>query len=1015
MNQKFISYKILKWCLILLTLCFSVNLGVTAQTYDWKTVRIGGGGCVTSMQAHPTVQNLYLITTDVGTPYRWNNSLQRWEGLFYNLPASYWGKSAAGNVAFVPGDNTGDILYATIGGAYTNGGILKSTDRGDTWTDCQLPLDVKPNNDQVLGQRLAIDPQNNAIVIVTTRPGTAVTSINGTFKSASAGALSSWTKLNDLCGFFVAYDISSGTVSGATKTIYLGCADGVYRSDNAGITFTLMAGSPLNVNRGVIHKNGTLYITHRTGVSKWDGTSWSSITPSYVGGYGAVDVNPNNSDQVIVGGGDRQFVSKDGGKNWTGLTLVKDVSEIPWFTSGIGGGLRDFCWDPFDQNMVWFTDFFDAQQTTNIWAGAAVTWKARAVGEEETCPTGNLLCPPSGVNLLLSNVADVGGWDHKSINEPPSIGMISLFPWQFSGEAGNMTGVAVQETNPNFIARVGSHGWNGLGFAGYSTDGGATYTYWNCPADARSGRIAVAATNETMVWVTQLKGSYRSTDRGTTWTPIPSLPSGIILGSDNFSCGAIFPLAADKVNGNKFYVCSAGKVYVSTDAGATFTVAATVPNLYPVGNFTIETTPGKEGDIWMGMRESGLYHSTSSGTSFLKINNVQKADLIAIGKASPTTPTIPSLYVYGTVNNITNSLFRSNDNGVSWETLSTPLAIGGTPICMAADRNVYGRVFFGESGNGFFVGTIPGSDTQAPTSPSGLISSNITENTLTLSWTGSTDNVGVTGYDIYQGGALIGNTSATTFNVTNLLCNTGYTFTVAAKDASGNVSAQSNAVTITTSICKSVASVTLVNADTDISLQTLTEGMNIDLGVLATKNLNIRANTRPSTVGSIVFALSGAETRNSTENSTPYALFGKSGADYYAWKPKTGSYVLTITPYEGIDATGAKGTSLTRNFSVTDSNPNAIEEVSKDGLSAIVSPNPIINSKLTLKLKGYAAEESIKLVMTDVSGRIVYTDKIQTVGFEQVVQINLESLNKGLYILSVINKNAKKELKIMFK
>ncbi len=1013
MKNKFISYKTFKRTLLLYTIyLIGLSLQANAETYNWNTVRIGGGGCTTSMQAHPKVQNLYFITTDVGTPYRWNSTLQRWEAMFYSLDPSYWGASQ--NVAFDPNDATGNILYVTTCGGKNT--LMKSTDRGDTWVDCQLPLDIASNSDQMTGQRLAVDPQNSNVVYVTTRPNTAgVTSKNGTFKSASAGAIGSWSKANDLCGFFIAFDVSSGKVSGVTKTIYLGCADGVYRSDNGGITFNLMVGSPVNVYRGVIHSNGNLIVTHQTGVAKWDGTAWSTITPSYVGAYAAIDVNPNNSDQIIVGGGDRQYVTKDGGKNWTGLTLVKDNSEIPWFSPGIGGGLRDFCWDPFDQNMVWFTDFFDAHQTTNIWAGAAVTWKARAVGHEETVPTGNLLCPPSGVNLLLSNVADVGGWDHKSLTESPSIGMVTLFPWSFSGDVGNMTGAAVQETNPNFIARVGSHGWQGLGFAGYSTNGGATYTYWTCPSDARSGRIAIAATSETMVWVTQSGPCYRSTDRGTNWTKITTLPSSIIGGTNNFSSGAMFPLAADKVNGNKFYVYNNGRVYVSTDAGATFTASATVPNSYYIGNLTIETTPGKEGDIWMGMGTNGLQHSVNSGTSFTKISAVQKADFIGVGKASPATPTVPAVYVYGTVNNIANSLFRSNDNGTTWETISSPIKTGVTPLCMGADRNVYGRVFFGGGGNGFFMVTIAGSDIQAPTAPTGLTSSNLMENTLTLNWNASTDNVGIASYDVYQGGALIGNTTTTTFNVTGLLCNTGYTFTVTAKDAAGNVSSQSNTVTITTSICKSVASVTLVNADTDISLQTLTEGMNIDLGVLATKNLNIRANTRPSTVGSVVFALSGADSRNFTENATPYALYGKSGTDYNAWKPKLGSYVLTITPYEGLNATGAMGTSLTRNFNVTDSNPNAIEEVSKDGLSAIVSPNPIINSKLTLKLKGYAAEESIKLVMTDVSGRIVYTDKIQTIGFEQVVQISLTNLNKGLYIMSVVNKNTKKEVIVIVK
>jgi len=1015
MRDIFFTYKTWKSDLLILTLFFlGFSMQTNAETYNWNSVRIGGGGLVSSVQAHPKVQNLYFMTTDVGTPYRWNHSLQRWEGLFYSLEPGYWGASQ--NIAFDPNDATGNILYVTTCGAKNT--LMKSIDRGDTWVDCQLPLDIQSNSDQRTGQRLVVDPQNSDVVYVTTRPNSAgITSKNGTFKSASAGAIGSWSKANDLCGFFIAFDISSGKVSGVTKTIYLGCADGVYRSDNGGITFSLMVGSPININRGVIHNNGTLYVTHSTGVSKWNGIAWINITPPVAAGYIAVDVNPNNSDQVIVGS-DRQFVSKDGGNNWTGITPVKDNSEVPWYSSGIGGGgLRDFCWDPFDQNMVWFTDWYDAQQTTNIWAGSAVTWKARAVGHEETVPTGNLLCPGSGVNLLLSNVADAGGWDHKSLTEPPAIGMMSLFPWTFSGEAGNMTGVAVQETNPNFIARVGSHGWSGLGFSGYSTNGGATYTYWICPSDARSGRIAVAATSETMVWVTQSGPSYRSTDRGTNWTKITTLPSSIIGGTNNFATGAMYPLAADKVNGNKFYVYNGGRVYVSTDAGATFTASASVPNSYYISNLTLETTPGKEGDIWMGMSTNGLHHSINSGTSFTKINAVQKADFIAVGKASPSSPTIPALYVYGTVNNIANSLSRSNDNGVTWETISSHIKTGLTPLCMAADRNVYGRVFFGAGGNGFFMMTIAGSDIQAPTTPSGLSSSDITENTSTLTWTASTDNVGVTSYDVYQGGAFIGNTTLTTFNVTNLICNSGYTFSVTAKDVVGNVSAQSGSITITTPSCKSIASMTLINADTDLSIQTLTDGGNYDLATLPTRHLNIRANTRPSIVGSVVFVLSGAENRSFTENTIPYAFYGRTGTDYNSWTPKVGTYMMIATPYESLDGLGAKGTPLTRNFTITDSNPNnGIENVDQDGLSAIVSPNPIVDNTLTIRLRGYVTEESVMLVMTDVSGREVYNDILKITGIpEQIVQISLDKFNKGLYVMSVINRNAKKEVKVLIK
>jgi len=58
------------------------------------------------------------------------------------------------------------------------------------------------------------------------------------------------------------------------------------------------------------------------------------------------------------------------------------------------------------------------------------------------------------------------------------------------------------------------------------------------------------------------------------------------------------------------------------------------------------------------------------------------------------------------VNNIGRSLFRSCDNGKTWENLGTP-HIGKTPLCMAADRQVFGRIFIGTGGNGYFYGEFP--------------------------------------------------------------------------------------------------------------------------------------------------------------------------------------------------------------------------------------------------------------------------------------------------------------------
>ena len=113
-------------------------------------------------------------------------------------------------------------------------------------------------------------------------------------------------------------------------------------------------------------------------------------------------------------------------------------------------------------------------------------------------------------------------------------------------------------------------------------------------------------------------------------------------------------------------------------------------------------------------------------------------------------------------------------------------------------------------------------------------------------------------------------------------------------------------------------SFTLVDADADVDIQALTNGAVLNLATLPTRNLNIRANANPTTTGSVVFALSGAQVQNQTESVVPYALFSDSGGNYNPWTPPVGSYTLLATPYSGSGGTGTPGAALSINFSVTD-------------------------------------------------------------------------------------------------
>jgi len=114
-------------------------------------------------------------------------------------------------------------------------------------------------------------------------------------------------------------------------------------------------------------------------------------------------------------------------------------------------------------------------------------------------------------------------------------------------------------------------------------------------------------------------------------------------------------------------------------------------------------------------------------------------------------------------------------------------------------------------------------DTVAPSVPSGVNVSNIGISSIDVSWTASTDNIGVTGYDIFVNGTLTAQTTAaTTVTISNLAANTSYNFTVLAKDLINNKSAQStvvNGTTLQDSEAPTVPTNVTVSNETDTSFK----------------------------------------------------------------------------------------------------------------------------------------------------------------------------------------------------
>ena len=184
-------------------------------------------------------------------------------------------------------------------------------------------------------------------------------------------------------------------------------------------------------------------------------------------------------------------------------------------------------------------------------------------------------------------------------------------------------------------------------------------------------------------------------------------------------------------------------------------------------------------------------------------------------------------------------------------------------------------------------------DASAPTAPSNLVSSVLTTTTVTLSWSASTDNVGVTGYDVYRNGVKINVAivTATTYNVTGLTAATAYSFYVQARDAAGNISGNSNTVNVTTPAASACASTGTIayqkwNSITGTTVASLTSNAaypnspsvtgtltSFEIPSAAGDNYGMRVNGYicPPTTGSYTFWIAGddnVELRLSTTSSS---------------------------------------------------------------------------------------------------------------------------------------------------
>ncbi|WP_240472938.1 fibronectin type III domain-containing protein [Paenibacillus sanguinis] len=813
----------------------------STDPYEWGSVAIGGGGYVTGIIAHPAEKDLVYIRTDVGGIFRWQEEEKTWNQLIGFADRSESNLYGGESIALDP--QNPEVLYAALGKQdyWTPSDIFKSTDRGETWTATGLRnngsyVKMAANGAQrTAGERLAVDPNNSDIVYFGSR-------YDGLFRTEEGAAPGSWEKVAGLAPTgaqvngapvgvsFVMFDPESDVIEGRTQTIYAGYYYyGVYVSYDAGETWELLPNSPLRPLRGAISSDGgQLYVTHYEGVVRLDtgmpDDGFIDITPEPESAdnnngsgqpFSAIAIAPDNNERVIVSR--RQdahnnpiYLSDNGGASWTRVVPDKH-GLVPW-TPGWhwSSATAAMAFDPFKPDRLWFTDWYYAWRTEDITPddGSSPEFVNYAQGLETVVNVSNMVSPSSGEYLLHTGIADNGGFDHKSLHVFPD----STY---FTGSDGlhelTTTGIAVSESHPEFIVRVGTYGWNGDGRAhpgngGYSTDGGQTYTAFAALpyATAQGGRVAVSSTDTNrIVWMPQRGGVYYTADRGDTWVKASGVPSGLLSG-DHIFANYYTPLAADTVNGNWFYVYDkGGKFYRSEDGGATWEETARLPGQATAWH-NVEAAPGVMGEVWVSLNEAGLYRSSDAGDSFQAVEGVEEAFMFSFGKHAPGKLN-PAVFVYGTlVGDETEGVFRSDDMGETWVRINVANPFpGNDPNAMTGDKQVHGRVYIGTNGSGIRYGALTSplhepeyEDQDAPDSPEDLTLTERLPAGLTFSWSASADaDSGIKGYNIYVNHQWAASTWGTSYSLAGLEPDTEYELFVTAIDNAGNESEASAVVT----------------------------------------------------------------------------------------------------------------------------------------------------------------------------------------------------------------------------
>ena len=786
---------------------------IPSVPYNYRNLPIGGGGYVTGFAMHDRVPDLLYARTDIGGIYRFDFSENVWRSLMDSV--THEDQAPAYPLAIGLDRNHPERLIAACGlgrNSDENGWFLRSDDYGQTFSRFPLPCPVHGNNPgRGTGKRLVIDPNDSDRIYFASQSA-------GLLRSTDRGE--TWSIIDiatqshplperNLTFVFLSDDsniLVVGTNGEANHLTEDMRGPGLFVSYNRGTTFKelrspkIIPGDYTSPMGFVPHRYAftgrylfiTLNHTIPGGPFRWEGYSSDSarmtggkimryelsdgqfihaedVTPelpehgifrnTLTGcGFGGITTSPQTPGRVFVStldhrkGGEMLLESYDNGDSWQVNLKNLEIGNIRFHTSYMkpeynGGGslihwITDLCADPFNPNRLWFNTGTGIFGSTDLFSSSC-HWEDRCEGLEETVHLG-VAAPTGGRCLVLDACGDLGGFAFTDLDRPCENTFCDYKRNRF------ITALSLDYVDqyPNILIATVRGNWSGATKGGIikSTNGGGKWELLKKPRgltaqidrlleridrpNCNSGWAAISADGETIVWALAfgrklpVEAMVYTTDDGETWKRCRVTDAGGI----SVTNVQIKPFS-DRSDPKVFYAFdSAGGMYISRNGGEAF-YGVSVPSAFPQINLAglegssmtdIRCMSGEPGTFYMALKEHGLWRVrflpdrgsaeavriTPEGDAVYAVGlgiapGTAHEDSSGYGKSYAGSP--KALYIAGNLSG-EYGFYRSYDLGKCWTRINRDSQCYGQIRSIDGDKRVPGRFFIATGTRGLLYG-----------------------------------------------------------------------------------------------------------------------------------------------------------------------------------------------------------------------------------------------------------------------------------------------------------------------